>query len=349
MKRLVLSHFRNYQQLEFVFNSPIVILVGNNAQGKSNLLESIFLLATTKSPKAQRDEELIEKGASTCRLEGVIESGGDETTLEIIMHLQEGLFQKRVRVNGIPRRVIDYIGNLSVVLFLPEDINLVTGSPSLRRWHVDLTLAQIDREYKRALTNYGEVVKRRNRVLKSIQEGLSGRDELTFWSTQLLLEGEIVSQRRADFFAYLNSTERKFGECQFVLHQNILTPEKLQLYQDREIASATTLIGPHRDDFLFLQQGTDLAKFGSRGEQRTAVLDLKVSEASFVEHISGQRPILLLDDVFSELDERHREHVLALTKLQQTIIATVELDPYLESAFGESAQIVFVRNGEFVN
>ncbi|MBI2011226.1 DNA replication and repair protein RecF [Candidatus Daviesbacteria bacterium] len=361
LNSLKLTNFRTYSKLDFKFKSPLTILVGDNAKGKSNFLESIYFLATTKSPKADKDEELIKKRQVVLRVEGELE---DKTSLEIVMmsfgsghsaelsrspqDKQRGL-TKRVKVNKIPKRILDYIGNLAVVSFSPEDINLVTGAPSLRRWHIDLTLAQIDKEYKKVLTQYEEVVIKKNRILKKIKEGLGKMDELTFWLNQQINLGQIVTLKRADFFKFINSVEKKFGDYQFEYLKSETSKERLEEYLPREIASASSLIGPHRDDFKFIAldngENKDLAHFGSRGEQRTAVLDLKIAEASFVEKILGKRPILLLDDVFSELDLNHREHVIALTELQQTIITAIELDYYLKDKLKE-ANIFSVENGQ---
>lgn len=327
LKSLKLTNFRNYSSLEFDFKMPVTVLIGNNAQGKSNFLESVYFLSTSKSPKADADSELIKSGETVLRVEGELE---DKTTLEIAMQKDEQLgLRKRVKVNGVPRRILDYIGNFSVVSFSPEDINLVTGSPSLRRWHIDLTLAQIDIEYKRTLTDYEEVVMKKNRLLKRIKEGFSKAVELDYWVLEQVGLGEIISRKRREFFKFLNSTEKKFGDFSFEYLESELSADRLRQYQGREIASSTSLIGPHRDDFVFKLKEKDLSKFGSRGEHRTAVLDLKISEVAFVEYKKGSRPILLLDDVFSELDIKHQDHVISLISLQQTLVATVDQLEYL--------------------
>ncbi|MBI3485513.1 DNA replication and repair protein RecF [Candidatus Daviesbacteria bacterium] len=349
LKSLKLVNFRNYSSCNFEFKTPLIILLGNNAQGKSNFLESIYFLSTTKSHKAEKDEELIKKAENFLRVEGQVqnEENNDQTQLEIAMQIVDGNLVKKVKVNGVTRRIVDYIGNLSVVTFSPEDINLVTGSPSLRRWHIDLTLAQIDKEYKKALTEYGEIIIRKNRLLKAIREGIAKIEELNFWVNEQVRLGEIISTKRFKFFNFLNSVEKKFDSFFFEYLQNELSLKRILEYQVREIASATSLIGPHRDDFRFLtgKDKRDLAHFGSRGEHRTAILDLKLSEVSFVESTIGSRPILLLDDVFSELDDTHQEHVLGLVSLQQTIIASVELDPHLKLKL-KDASFFFVENGQ---
>lgn len=380
LKRLQLTNYRNYASLDLEFKTPLTILVGNNAEGKSNLLESIYFLATTKSLKADEDNELIAYGKDFTRVAGEVLISNPSTVyrlppdtsnsqpldsrlstldsrLEIAMQLnQDPTLIKRVKINGLLKRIVDYIGSLYVVSFSPEDINLVIGSPSLRRWHIDLTLAQVDREYKKALTTYTDVVIRKNRVLKRIRERLSQTDELDYWADQQIIFGELVSGKRRDFFSYLNSTEKTFppvnGTIEYQYLENPISKDRLDAYQDKEIWNAASLIGPHRDDFRFisrnsLNQTRDLSNFGSRGEQRTAILDLKLSEVSFIEKVTGSRPVLLLDDVFSELDDKHRHHVTQLLDKQQTILATVELDESLIKKLGNNPITFFsVENGQ---
>lgn len=332
----------------FEFKKPVTLLIGDNAQGKSNFLESIYYLATAKSPKAEKDEELIKYGESVLRVEGKISeisrvSGSvksvdsDHTDLEIVLQMEEGRLQKRVRVNGIPRRVFDYSTNLTVVLFSPEDVNLVTGSPSLRRDHIDQIIFQVDKNYKKAVSSYENIITRKNKILKRIREREGRVEELTYWSDQQILLGQIISIKRKEFFDFINGVEKKFGEFTFEYLENTISNERLKQYLQKEIDAASSLIGPQRDDFSFKLKEADLAKFGSRGEQRTAVLDIKLAEVSFIENILGSRPILLLDDIFSELDISHRQHVVDLSFLQQTVIATVEFDEYLKEAFKEGS------------
>lgn len=347
LKSLKLTSFRNFSKLDFNFEKT-TLLIGENAQGKSNFLESIYFLATTKSPRAEKDIQLIKDGEMGCFLEGEIEEENDSTKLEIGMQIREEGFglEKRVKVNGVPRRSVDYIGNLVVVHFSPEDINLVTGPPALRRWHIDLCLAQIDKLYKNSLTKYHEAIVSRNRVLKRIKEGFSKTDELIFWSKQILDFGIVVSEKRRLFFQSLNDLKNE-SQFKFDYLENVLTAERLQEYLGREIAAATTLIGPHRDDFVFLNKGKNMAHFGSRGEQRTAVLDLKIAELEFIKQFKNTSPILLLDDVFSELDTAHREYVISAVEGQQTIISAVENET-IPNSFLKKVQKINVEKGRFI-
>jgi DNA replication and repair protein RecF len=344
LKSLSLVNFRNYSSCKATFKTPITVLFGDNAQGKSNFLESIYYLATTKSSKAEREDELIQEKKDFLRVEGVVKEE-EEVLLEVVIQSAEGLgLRKKMKINGIPKRALDYGGNLKVVLFSPEDINLVTGSPSLRRGHMDQVLSQIDKTYRKSLSSYENVLVRKNKILKRIREGYARIDELSFWTDQQIMLGANILIKRRQLFEFLNSVEKNLGDFQFQYLESEVTSEKLKDYQTREIESATSLIGPHRDDFIFKLGSVDLSKFGSRGEQRTAVLDLKLSEVSFIELISNDRPVLLLDDIFSELDSAHRQHVMEISKLQQTIIVTIELDNQLKKSLSD-AQFMNVKAG----
>ncbi len=342
LKTLNLTNFRNYSKLDFKFLKDVTVLIGDNAQGKTNFLEAIYYLATAKSPKIEKDEELIKYDQDYLRVEG---QRDDQTTLEIAVLKIEDERAKRVKVNGIPRRVSDYNSNLAAVLFTPENVNLVTGSPSLRRSFLDSTISQVDKNYKKTLSNYENLISRKNKILKRIRDGLGKKDELQYWEEQQLELAQILHSQREDFFKFINSIQRKFGNFNYRYLQSQINKDILREHLEKEIATASSLIGPHRDDFLFLLDKRDLAKFGSRGEQKSAVLDLKFAEVSFIETKLNDRPILLLDDLFSELDDIHRGHVIQLSKSQQTIISTVEWDQYLEDSF-KNANLYSVEQGK---
>lgn len=346
LKTLKLTNYRNFSNVDLNLSSS-VLFIGKNAQGKSNILDSIYFLATTKSPKAEKDIQLIKDNESFCRVEGDIftEDQVEGNKLEIFMQSSNEGFTKKTKVNGVPRRVVDYLGNLVVVQFVPEDLNLIIGSPSLRRWHLDITLAQIDREYKRAISEYSEVVTKRNRILKKIREGTSRVEELSFWTQRLLVNGMIISDKRVQFFNFLSASEKVLGQnYEYIYMPNQISESRLSEYLDKEIASASSLIGPHRDDFVFTIKGKNLAYFGSRGEQRTSVLDLKLLELEYITNVFNSKPMLLLDDIFSELDDEHRAHVIEITKNQQTILTAVE-NENIPQEFLNKTQIIKVKKG----
>ena len=308
-------------------------------------MESIYLLSTTKSQRVDTEDELIRTGESFTKVEGILDD--PETGLLVIINKpsDEVSFRKKVLVNGISRRTIDFIGNLPAVIFYPSDINMVTGPPSLRRWHLDLALAQIDSDYKKSLTQYEQFLTARNRVLKRIREGHAGGNELEYWTEELVSKGKVISEKRKEFFNFINGLEKPLGEFIFEYIPSEISVEKLAETNGREVAAAATLIGPHRDDYVVMLDGRHLSHYGSRGEQRTATLVFKLVQLEYMAKILGKRPILLLDDVFSELDADHRAHVVEIVGKQQTIIATVELEN-IPKDFLNSARILRVENGK---
>ncbi len=372
LKSIKASKFRNYNNLKIEFLKGITVLKGENAQGKTNFLESVYFLATGKPVRAESDDEVIKFGEGAVNIEGVvIDDEKSETTLSSAIQKSEYGMRKKFLVNGIPRRLVDYAGFLNIVYFRPEDIDLVTGSPSLRREYIDSVISQVDKEYRKTLNAYLKLITQKNRLLKLIREGKAKSDELDFWNEKQLELGIILQRKRKDFFESINSFEKKFGEFEYKYLPSEINESRLSELFEKEIYAAVCLCGPHRDDFLFLEKDKqslrsddlkqslrsddlkqslrsgdlkDLAKYGSRGEQRTSVLDLKITELSYFEKILKERPVLLLDDIFSELDISHRQHVIDLANLQQTIIATVEYDQYLKDALKDS-QIIEVNNG----
>src|SRR3990167_5202424 len=360
LKRINLTNFRNYASLELDFDNRPTVLIGDNGAGKSNILEAVYLLSTTKSLRVEKEEELILDEEEFGRVEGFFRPeddqplAGDETELMVLINRpnSEISFKKKVMVNGIARRTLDFIGNLPAVIFYPTDINMVTGSPSLRRWHLDLSLAQIDTEYKKCLTLYGDFLTARNKVLKRIREGLAKLDELDYWTDELIKNGEIVSKKRKEFFEFINGLVTPLGEFKFEYSQSLISLEKLKETNGREVAAAQTLIGPHRDDFKITLDERNMSSYGSREEKRTATLAFKLAQLEYMAaHPAsggknlGKRPILLLDDVFSELDGSHRAHVVDIVSKQQTVIATVELEN-IPKEFLDSARILTVENGQ---
>lgn len=342
---LSLKNFRNLLDTRIVFKNGITVLIGDNAQGKTNFLESIYFLASGKPIKSESDEEVISFAGSSVNVEGaVLRKENDETKIATIIQKTDGSLRKRFLVNGIPRRLLDYSGNLVVVYFRPEDIDLVIGSPSLRREYIDSTIGQIDREYRKILNSYHKIITQKNKLLKLIREGFAKPDELIYWNNQQLKLGILIQGKRQNFFEIINSFEKKFGDFEYKYLANYISENRLEELNYREIQSAMSLSGPHRDDFSFFLGDKDLAKYGSRGEQRTVILDLKITELLYFENILEERPVLLLDDIFSELDESHRQHVLDLVKQQQTIIATVEYDDFLKRAL-KGEQVFLVEKG----
>ena len=325
IKTVKLSNFRNFRTRVLEFSDEITVISGPNAVGKTNILESLFLLSTGRSFKARTEVEMIKYDQELGRATGIM-STGPATRLEaIITKGDNGWPKKRLLVNGVPRRMIDFAGNFKVVLFGPWDLDLVTESPSIRRKFLDNVLSQVDREYRRSILSYEKGLRQRNKLLFRIREEGIPRSQLLFWNQLLIKNGNYISLRREEFIDYVNShSGLKSAAYSLSYDKSAISDGRLDQYREEEVAAATTLVGPHRDDFKFIEGVRDLAGFGSRGEQRMGVLWLKLAEMTFIEEKTGERPTLLLDDIFSELDEEHREIVMEVIKNQQTIITTAD-------------------------
>lgn len=311
---LTLQQFRSYVRRSFTFSSHTTLIVGPNTIGKTNILEAIMMLTTGKSFRADADREAIRWNQEFARITGMVDK---DKKLELVLTPKI----KRYLVNGIPRRQIDFVGNLRAVLFWPEHLDLVTDSPSIRRKYLDYVLVQVDREYRRNLLSYERGLRQRNKLLDLINDGKAHRHQLLFWNQLLIKSGGFITDKRAGFIEFINQNSE---DNRIEYDKSVISDTRLEEYADEEIAAKATLVGPHRDDFLVTKKGLDLSKYGSRGEQRLAILWLKLAELTFMEEETGERPMLLLDDIFSELDEEHRKFVLGLLGSQQTIITTAE-------------------------
>ncbi|MCR4325098.1 MAG: DNA replication and repair protein RecF [Candidatus Curtissbacteria bacterium] len=323
---LHVTNFRNFSSKKFVFDPKLTVVVGQNGSGKSNMLEAVGLLAATRAKKVDTDLDLVKFGQSEAKIEGYTKQNSEEE-VKLTINLQvvdERLVRKAYFIDEIKKRLIDFTEHFSVIVFEPSDLDLISGSPSERRHHLDILLSVLDRDYWRAISAYGKVVTRRNRVLQRIQEGKAKKTELDFWDERLLEHGGEVSRKRKEFFEFINFVNGEKGAYKWELEESVLSDEKLERNRERDIAAGVTLSGPHRDDFKFLFRGKNLEYFGSRGEQRMSVLALKLSELELFNAKRGDRPILALDDIFSELDWEHREAVLGVINKQQTIITAAE-------------------------
>jgi DNA replication and repair protein RecF len=309
---LQLQNFRSYKKRSFAFDEATTLIIGNNGAGKSNLLEAVFLLATGKSFRARLDEEMILYGQNWGWATGLV----DEDKLAVFLSRP-----KRFFVNDVGKRRMDFAGNLRCVLFRPEDIDLVLGSPSLRREYLDFVLEQADREYRRSNLSFQKGLRQRNKLLERIRDGEADRHQLIFWDQLLVREGEIISRKREEFLEFVN-LKLQGRALKLNYEPSRISPARLEQYKDNEVAAGKTLVGPHRDEFRFIVQrqgklAKDLAIYGSRGEQRMAVFKVKQAELDYLGNA-----ILLLDDIFSELDHEHREEIFKLLGRQQTIITT---------------------------
>lgn len=321
LQKINLTNFRSYKKAEFVFGEKTII-VGENGAGKSNIMEAIYLLAVGKSFRADREEEMLRYGESFFRVVGEVGEVG-EVGVEMIEN------RKRFLVNDIPRRQIDFVGNLRAVLFCPQDMELVTGSPGNRRRYLDFVISQVDREYRRCLISYENGLRQRNKLLEMIRENLAQRSQLYFWDKLLIKNGEYITLKRREYLTDLAEYDK-----------SIISETRLAQYEMEEVAAATTLVGPHRDDFIINLNDRDVSKYGSRGEQRMAVLGLKIAEIKRLSNEdTKEQPLLLLDDIFSELDDKHREEVMKLVENYSGQVIMTTADRHLLPTNGEDTII----------
>ena len=329
LKQIHLQNFRNFLSQEFKFTTGINLVVGPNTVGKTNLLEAIFLLASRKSFHARLEEEMINYQKEIGRLKAKVTSEGQEIILEIILTRGElngaRVAKKKYLVNGVGKRMMDFLENFRVVYFGPQDLEIIVNSHSIRRDWLDLFLEQADRDYRRASLSYKKGLKQRNRLLEQIRDEGKPRNTLFFWDKLLIENGGVMTQKRKEFIDFINQQPERFGKLEVYYDKSLILPQRLAKYAEEEIAAATTLVGPHRDDFVVSVEKRNLHKFGSRGEQRTAVFSLKLAELEFMAKKIGKRPVLLLDDIFSDLDHQRRKHLLEVIPKQQTIITTYDI------------------------
>jgi len=399
LSRLSLTHFRNYRHQEITFDAPLTLLQGRNAQGKTNLLEAIFMLATSKAVHASQEREIVgwqagDEPIPYCRVFGAATIDGRTLELEIILSPRgDGVnFAKQIKINGVPKRAMDLVGVLRAVLFLPEDIKLIDGGPGERRHYLDVALCQIDKVYCRALSTFQRVLLQRNSLLKQLREqeanpAASAVDaQLAFWDEKLAHHGAVVVARRHNFVVELQRiaaerhAELSGGREQLALHYlpsfnpGLLADREFELLCDglltdapnaqleadavaaayqrklaarrvREVAAGATLYGPHRDDLRFLANSRDLRIYGSRGQQRSAALSLKLAEVRAMTAATGAAPLLLLDDVMSELDAERRAMLLAvIDDVPQAIVTTTDWEDFTPQ-FRQRARCFRVHSG----
>lgn len=344
IQSLELDGFRNYSELNIEFDRGTNILYGNNAQGKTNILESIYLAATTKSHKLSKDKEIIKFERDESHIKVVINK--KDVPIRIDMHLKKNK-SKGIAINGIPiKKASELFGILNVVFFSPEDLNIIKNGPAERRRFIDLELCQLDKVYVYNLVNYNKIVNQRNKLLKDIgyRSDKELFETLDIWDMQLADFGAKIITRRNSFISQIN-------EIIYDIHRNITDgKEELNvkyepnivgnnLYdelihcRERDFRLRSTTVGPHRDDICFLNGNIDIRKYGSQGQQRTAALSLKLSEIQLVKSIINDMPVLLLDDVLSELDSNRQKHLLESLSDVQTIITCTGLDEFIENRF----------------
>jgi DNA replication and repair protein RecF len=350
---ITIAGLRGYAELDASFGPGPHLVAGPNAAGKTSLLEAIVLLAWGRSHRTSADGEVIRWGADLARVEG---RAGPETIEVALVRSGVGA-RKRIRVNGVPRRAAGLIGLLRTVVFAPEEMLLVVGSPGLRRAAIDQLAAQRGPAYLRDLAEYSRTLQQRNSLLRAIREEQASRDELRFWDTTFLDTGAAIVGERLRLLAELAGplasahaeiAPEEAAAARLVVRYATNAPalpgespraalaRRLAETAEKEIWNGSTLIGPHRDDLVFELDGRDLAGFASRGQQRTAILAFKLAELDLLTAQDGRPPLLLLDDVFSELDPDRRAHLVRrIAELPQAFVTTTtlaDLDPGLVDA-----------------
>lgn len=364
IRSLELENFRNYNSLAIHFDSGVNILYGDNAQGKTNILEAIYLSATTKSHKGSKDRDIVNFYEQEAHIRTYICK--DELEHRVDMHLRKSK-SKGIAINGQKiKKAADLLGLLNVVFFSPEDLSIIKNGPAERRHFVDMELCQLDSFYLYNLNNYNKIVNQRNKLLKDLVYNPGLKDTLSIWDSQLVSYGSKIIERRISFVKQLNeiiyeihkklSGEKEELEIIYEPDVTIDDYEKtLSMNQDRDIRLKMTATGPHRDDFSFVvrkagdakSEPVDIRKFGSQGQQRTAALSLKLSEIELVKKITKDTPLLLLDDVLSELDSNRQNYLLNSIGDIQTIITCTGLEEFVNNRF-EINRIFKVSNATVV-
>jgi DNA replication and repair protein RecF len=394
LRHLSLTNFRNYVRLELDLPLGLTIVQGQNAQGKSNLLEAIVYLATGKSLRASSDAELVswlvrDEPYPFARMAAEVVRGEkvEQIDITLLPNKGNGRFRKQVRINAVNKRAMDLVGMMRTVIFRPEDVDLVSGPPGQRRRYLDFALCQMTPEYCRALSHYQKVLAQRNALLRNLAERGRGGDageQLRYWDEKLVESGSLVIARRQWFIHELEkeaallhldlsggverlhlrylpsfdpghqpaSAHASYPSTSILRERGVsypdLTAEQARaaflahLYagRSRDLAAGMTLIGPHRDDLGFYLGERNLRTYGSRGQQRTAALASKLAEVAIMTRITGEAPILLLDDVMSELDATRRAMLLeVIPKVHQAIVTTTDWGDFSSDLLGEANRL----------
>ena len=353
---LKLADFRNIVSLHMEFSQGTNILYGENAQGKTNILESLYMISTTKSHRGVRDRVMIRFGVEESHIRSLIMKGGIDYRVD--MHLRKNK-SKGIAINGQRiRKASELIGLLHIVFFSPEDLGIVKNGPAERRRFMDMELCQLDASYLHNLNQYNKTVENRNRLLRDMYQFPDLQDTLSIWDDQLINYGRQIIESRRGFISDLNEI---VGDIHSKLsgnreHLTILYEpnteadefeEKLRRSRERDIHMKSTSVGPHRDDFSFMDRDTDLRRYGSQGQQRTCALSLKLSEIDLVKKVIGHRPVLMMDDVLSELDSGRQNYLLSTIGGIQTFITCTGLDEFVNNRF-KIDQVFRIESGTCV-
>nr|WP_330362731.1 DNA replication/repair protein RecF [[Clostridium] hylemonae] len=349
-----LKSFRNYDFLKLEFDNATNIFYGDNAQGKTNILESVYLSGTTKSHRGTKDRDLVQFGKEESHIETVVEKNG--ITYQIDMHLKKNS-PKGIAINKIPiRKASELFGIINIVFFSPEDLNIIKNGPSERRRFIDLELSQLDKVYLNNLSNYNRIVNQRNHLLKDITQQRNLMETLDVWEIQLIQYGNKIIERRKQFVKEINKIisnihKKLTGEKEEInlIYEpsvgNLTFEQALAKNRERDMRIKSTSVGPHRDDICFMVGDLDIRRFGSQGQQRTAALSLKLSEIELVKQSIHDTPVLLLDDVLSELDKHRQNYLLDSIHDIQTLITCTGVDEFVNHRFSIN-KVFHVQDGQ---
>lgn len=360
LTKLQLENFRNYNRYTYKFSRKknFTVLVGPNGKGKTNFLEAIYTLSLGKSFRTLLQDNLIEWNMDYMRCQGKVLADNEETDLEVF-YTNYPYKKKNFKKNDVSLKNSEYLGNLLTVLFHPEDLNMLYLSPSLRRKYMNILLCQTDKKYLDALSKYKKTLKQRNALLTEIRETrFKGKDttkleeDLDAWDTEIIQFGTYIIEKRTELVEFLNknlqriyqsiSGNKESVETKYKNNTKDNYEETLKLRRGNDIRNAKTSIGPHRDDLTFTISNKEISKSASRGEFRSLLLAIKLAEIKYIKQKTKRNPVLLLDDVFSELDRKRQTHLLSSIKNCQTIITTTDTGNLGELA-KESGSIEFVK------
>lgn len=330
--------FRNYENLSLTFGNGVNIFYGDNAQGKTNILEAIYLMGTTKSHRSSRDSEMVRFGETEAHLR--MKFKRKDVSHQIDMHLRKNKGKGVAIDGGVVRKSADIIGFTNMIFFSPEDLSIVKNAPGERRRFLNMELCQLDKTYLYAYTSYKKVLQQRNSILKQAYYRKDLLDTLDVWDEKLLEHGIQIILKRKEFIGELRETAAAMHrhlsggrEELEVIYQPSASAEefaqKLAISKERDFAQCQTGVGPHKDDILLKVGGRELRRFGSQGQQRTAALSLKLSEIALVKSKIGENPILLLDDVLSELDRSRQAHLLENIHGIQTFVSCTGVEEFI--------------------
>jgi len=355
VKKLKLSGFRNYKSEEFEFLPGTNILYGNNAQGKTNALEALYLFSIGKSFRTQQDRELINFEESFTRLFVEYEDAVRTNEIEIVIRRDR---KKQIKINDVPiSKMGDLIGKFCVILFSPDELNLTKGSPNARRRFLDIALSQMKPKYYHILRRYNKVLEQRNNLIKKLRfsPGNSAKETLFVWNEKLSEYGMSIIEYRKELVKRLNeyagNIHKEISGEKFEIRYKVAFEKRedfrarLDASVDKEIEQGFTMYGPHRDDLDIFTDDRDIKIYGSQGQHRSAVLALKLAQADMIYEDIGEYPVLLLDDIMSELDSSRRAYLVEKIKDKQVIITCTDAD---EIGISDSAGLIHIENGRIV-